>query len=265
MINKPRNAVSSDCSLRQRVQVQVQVQVQSTDSQECLKKTRRGSAVVGCDLCALRALMRSWSRLQVIESSNLFDELKIWMVLDDWVEEPGSSLEHLRYVPPVRRPGQVWRSALFPRCFWHFRQFEIQNRWRRQFMQFTVQQSFNLEGYYATWHYIRLRILSQIEDRVKDHHLFLNVDFSFQRVLNISITKLKVQNWKLIEMEITEFEHTIENTKLKLEWRDDSKRCHLDSSRNWKFTTANQIFFFFFFFLTYGSVQQDAGHWKMSR
>ena len=62
MINKPRNAVSSDCSLRQRVQVvqvQVQVQVQSTDSQECLKKTRRGSAVVGCDLCALRALMRS--------------------------------------------------------------------------------------------------------------------------------------------------------------------------------------------------------------
>jgi hypothetical protein len=57
MINKPRNAVSSDCSLRQRVQVQVQVQ--STDSQECLKKTRRGSAVVGCDLCALRALMRS--------------------------------------------------------------------------------------------------------------------------------------------------------------------------------------------------------------
>ena len=83
-------------------------------------------------------------------------------------------------------------------------------------MQFTVQQSFNLEGYYATWHYIRLRILSQIEDRVKDHHLFLNVDFSFQRVLNISITKLKVQNWKLIEMEITEFEHTIENTKLKI-------------------------------------------------
>ena len=209
LINQPTNRKWCFQWLLSSAKSASAVQVQSTDSQGVPSKNSEGFFWLWLVACSALCVSLIDAVLKASSINRKFEPVR-WNGKSGWFLMSGRAWLLAGTLTAVRRPGQVCiNNRLLFVAFWHVRQF------KRDDADNLLQSSFNLEGHYATWYYVRLRILSQIEDRGSRITTYFWISTSHFEGFSISITKLKVQNWKLIQMENTEFEHYNWKYKLK--------------------------------------------------